>query len=382
MIRVAILTTDSREHYRDYANPRPHFGTAPEALLQGFTKLPEIEVHVVSCLRKPVSSPEKLAANIWYHGLHVPQIGWMKTAYLGCVRAVRKKLKEIRPDIVHGQGTERDCAISAVFSGFSNVLTIHGNMVELARARNARVGSFHWLASCLETFALKRTSGVFCNSIHTEKLVKPRTSKTWSVPNPLRAEFFEKSLPPRRTEQCILLNVGVISANKQQLELLFLAERLHRAGLQFEICFIGYTSTTDPYAAEFLRRVAAAEKEGFARYLGLLTLDDLIVSFDQSSSLIHVPVAEAFGLVVAESLSRNLKFFGSRVGGIPDIVADVDGAELFAPNDWDGLGAAISQWIASGKPQPKCSSELMRQRYHPKEIAQRHVEIYQEVLNK
>jgi hypothetical protein len=77
MIRVALLTTDSREHFKDYANPSPYFGTAPEALIEGFKTMPEeIEVHVISCLQKtPISSPEKLADNIYYHALRVPNIG-------------------------------------------------------------------------------------------------------------------------------------------------------------------------------------------------------------------------------------------------------------------------------------------------------------------
>ena len=64
----------------------------------------------------------------------VPKIGWMRTLFQGCVRATRKKIREIQPDIVHGQGTEADCAMSAVFSGFPNVLTLHGNMRAVARA--------------------------------------------------------------------------------------------------------------------------------------------------------------------------------------------------------------------------------------------------------
>ena len=171
-MKIAILTTDSREHYKDYKNSVPYFGAAPEALLQGFAMMPEIEIHVISCVQQlPPSSPEKLADNIWYHALHVPKIGWMRTLYQGCIRATRKKLREIQPDIVHGQGTERDCAVGAAFSGFPNVITIHGNMRVIARVNRERAFSFIWLAARLEGFTLPRTDGVVCITNHTRDAV-------------------------------------------------------------------------------------------------------------------------------------------------------------------------------------------------------------------
>ena len=87
--------------------PAPWFGTAPEALLQGLASCPDAEVHVVSCIRQRIPSPEKLAPNIFFHSLVVPKAGWMSTLFLGCVLATRKKLEgNLGPDIVHGQGTE------------------------------------------------------------------------------------------------------------------------------------------------------------------------------------------------------------------------------------------------------------------------------------
>src|SRR5208337_5466639 len=126
---------------------------APEALIEGFALTPGLEVHVVSCTRQPMKSPEKLAENIWFHSLHAPKIGWMRTGYQGTIRATRKALRSIGPDIVHGQGTELNCGMDAVRSGFPNVLTIHGNMAEMARLFKARIGSFQWLAARLENFA-------------------------------------------------------------------------------------------------------------------------------------------------------------------------------------------------------------------------------------
>src|ERR1044072_7008483 len=123
-LKIGFLTLDARQAFRQYDKPAPYFGTAPEALLQGFALLPEVEVHVVCCIQKLMVSPEKLAPNVWYHSLLVPKIGWMRTGYQGCIRATRKKIRALQPAIVHGQGTERDCAISATFTGFPNVLTI------------------------------------------------------------------------------------------------------------------------------------------------------------------------------------------------------------------------------------------------------------------
>jgi len=53
-MRIALLTIDSREHFKEYENPQPYFGTAPQALLEGFAQCPEAEIHVISCVRHPL----------------------------------------------------------------------------------------------------------------------------------------------------------------------------------------------------------------------------------------------------------------------------------------------------------------------------------------
>ena len=379
-MKIVQLTTDARDHYKHYDRSVPYFGTAPEALLQGFAALPEVEVHVVSCTHRPMRSPEKLADNIFFHSVVVPRIGWTRTFYQGCIRAVRKKLREIRPDIVHGQGTELDCAISAVFSGYPNVVTIHGNMVQMARLAKGRSRFYLGIAAWLENIALSRTNGVFCNSTFTEALVKPRTSKVWPVPNPVRKNFFELPISNHRRRTQVLLNVGSVSAHKRQVELVELAERLHRQGVKCRFEFVGQIAANDPYGTAFLKKIELAKDKGFAAYRGFMERDDLIKAYDSADALVHVSAAESFGLVVAEALSRNLKFFGSRVGGISDIAENVEGAELFSRDDWTGLGAAIASWVEKGCPQPSTAAATMRKRYRPDQIARRHLEIYEEVL--
>src|ERR1035441_6149142 len=325
-MRIALLTTDGREVWKDYGTPAPHFGTAVEALMQGFARMPGVEVHVVACACARVNAPPKLAANVFFHSLFVPKLGWMRTGYQGCIRAVRNKLREIRPDVVHGQGTERDCAICAVFSGFPNVVTIHGNMAELARQFGERVGSYGWLAAKLETFTLKRTDGVLCNSAYTEQLVQPRARRTWRVANALREMFFAPtpalgagkrctllnvgviSARKRQLEllevahalremffaptpalgagkRCTLLNVGVISARKRQLELLEVARDLRQQGLDCEFQFVGNARPDAGYVSAFLERIKPLEREGLACCVGIKTNTDLVQLFDQAAGM-------------------------------------------------------------------------------------------------
>jgi glycosyltransferase involved in cell wall biosynthesis len=378
-MRIAILTAEKREQYKDYASPTPAFGTAPEALLQGFAAIGGAEIHVLSCTRQPVTAPEKIADNIWYHNLHVPKIGWLRTGYQGCIRAMRKKLREIQPDIVHGQGTEHDNALGAVFSGFPNVVTIHGNMKALAEYYQARFGDYYWLTARLEKLALRRTAGVFCNSAFTENEVAPRARRTWRVPNAVRADFFQPPTAAGRHKN-VVLNLGVVCDYKRQLELLDVAKKLHERGHAVEFWFAGACAVESPYGRTFLEKIKAAETAGYGRYLGLKNVGELVALLDSVPALVHFPLQEAFGLVVAEGLARGLKFFGARLGGVPDIAEGVPGAELFDKDDWPGLTAAISRWLAENHSPFTEAAAFMRMRYAPEVIARRHLEIYHEVL--
>jgi len=380
VIRVAILTTDNREHHRRYGVAEPYFGPAVEAVLDGLSGIPEFEVHVISCTQQPMNAPEKLSANTWFHLLEVPKLGWLRSGYQGCIRAVRRKVRELKPDIVHGQGTERECALCAVFSSFPNVITIHGNMNAVARALRARIASYHWCAALLERFTLPRTLGVFCNSAYTESVVRPVARRTWRVPNAVRREFFETPLSKRATDSGpILLNIGAISPYKRQLKILQLARELRRDGNVFELRFIGAADRSSRYGATFLDQIALAQREGFARHRDTTSLPELIAALDDASALVHAPTEEAFGLVVAEALSRNLKFFGTNIGGVPDIATGVEGAELFSLEDQTALRTAIASWLKKGCARPASAAQEIRSRYHPEVIARRYFKIYREI---
>jgi glycosyltransferase involved in cell wall biosynthesis len=386
MIRLALLSSDSREVTRDYGSSIPAFGTAPEALIEGFSLLPdEVEVHIVSCLqKKPAPSPSRLGPNIYYHGLHVPNIGWLKTGYQGCIRATRHRLHSIKPDLVHGQGTERDCAMCATFSGFPNVLTIHGVMRAIFQVTRSRSFSYYWFAKHLESIALRRTQGVIAISPYVDALVSPFCKQTWFIPNALKLLFFDSTTErPRRPGPARFVNVGVISRRKRQVELLEHLLKLRRE-VPFEFTFIGKTTPGNPYAKRFHEMVQAADATygGFnhCEYLPDEAFRDL---YDDADAMIHFSTEESFGLTFAEALARNLTLFASDVGAIRQIAEGIPICRVFDVDDFNGLMASVRIWIknqSSAGLRDSTPNTVIASRYHPKVIAKQHLEIYRSLI--
>jgi glycosyltransferase involved in cell wall biosynthesis len=379
-MKVAILTTDNRQHGREYHKPAPWFGTAPEALLQGFAQFPEIEVHVISCTQQPmVSSPEKLAGNIFFHSLHVPKIGWMRTLYQGCVRATKKKLREIRPDIVHGQGTERDCALSAVFSGFPNVLTIHGNMRLVAKIERARPFSFWWNAARLETFAIPRSLGVVCITNYTREAVANLAKKTWVVPNAVDASFFDVQPQINLEKPPIILCVGAICVRKNQIEFIRALDPL-AAKRKFQIVFLGAAPREDSYCREFFELAAARP---WCRHFDFVGREEL-KSHLRGTTLLALPSLEDnCPMAVLEAAAANVPVLAAKVGGVPDLIEDGKTGLFCDPLDAASMRGAVEKLLAQTEFASALAKEAKRrakERFHPLVVARRHLEIYREVL--
>ena len=378
-MKVAMLTGDNREAFKDYAATMPYFGTAPEALLQGMAELPELEVHVVTCTQKPMKSPEKLYDNTFFHSLFVPKIGWMRTSYQGCLRTIRRRLKVIKPDIVHGQGTERECAISAVFSKFPNVLTIHGNMRLIAELNQAKPFTFLWLAGQLEKMALPRTRGVISITRYTQEAVRELAPKTWLLPNAVDRAFFD--IQPAPDETRTILCIGAVCYRKNQNEFIRALDSL--AGpAKLKVVFLGQALKEDPYAAEFFDLL---KERPWCEYIGFEGRPAIRERMRRATMLVLPSLEDNCPMVVLEAMAAGLPVIAANVGGVPDLVEDGKNGLMIQQKDQASMRGAVQALLDNpdrARELATTARQQARERYHPLVIARRHVEIYREVLAK
>ena len=353
---------------------------------------PPFEIHVISCTQQIMASPEKLASNIWFHSLYVPKAGWLRSGYLGCALAVRKKLREIKPDLVHAQGTERDCAINAILSPYPKVLTIHGNLRLIKKQVGFKPFSALWFQSFLEGLVVPRFDGVICITNYTREAVEHEVPKTWVVPNAVDPSFLElgqqrfsyggsrPSTLDSRSPCPVILVVASIDERKNQNAFIRALDPLAEK-MSIEVRFFGVCGASD-YAWEFKELIASRP---WCYYGGMIGREELRREFE-TASLLALPTHEDnCPMVVLEAMATGVPVMASKVGGVPDLIDGISTGLFCDPCDPESFSVGVTRLLENRDFADQMAFTAFHEainRFHPKVIAERHLEIYREVLSR
>lgn len=376
-LKIAVITTDGRSLSPKWGTKEPSLGTAAGALLAGFADLDEVEVHVVYCLREKMEQPAEFMPGLHFHQLVVPKWGWMSSLYLGCILAIRKCLAGIKPDLVHGQGTEKECAIAAVFSGYPNVLTIHGNMRVHASRGEHRGRLFYRIAALLEGIALRRTDGVVSISSYTDDLVRPLAARTWLLPNAAQGSYFNAR--PAPASPPVMLFVGGFDERKNPVGFIeACGDLIARQGWTLRLCGGGA-----PDSAYVRRLEQLAAEHPWIDLAGWRSRDELLVEMERASLLVLPTLEDNCPMVVLEAMAVGLPVIASRVGGVPDLIKDGETGMMFDPHDAISMRNVTERMITSTETRERIGRSARAEalvRFHPTVIARRHLGFYREVL--
>jgi glycosyltransferase involved in cell wall biosynthesis len=138
------------------------------------------------------------------------------------------------------------------------------------------------------------------------------------------------------------------------------------ADLPWKCTCVGSLDRAPAFAADLRRRVADAGLEARVHFTGPRTGTALADSYAAADVTVLASRAETYGMVVTESLARELPVIATDVGGVTEALGQgSDGSRpglLVAPEDPAAFGSALRAWLADATLRERLRQAARRRR--------------------
>jgi glycosyltransferase involved in cell wall biosynthesis len=261
---------------------------------------------------------------------------------IGVLWDAYKKIKSLRPDVLHGHGAKG--GVLARLAGSA----LRVNRYCVARLYTAHGGSLHYSrSSLLGQFVLRmeRLQEYLTDALvficeyerdtYTKRVGRPRT-QTRLIYNGISERDFE--LVPTRSDAVHFIYVGMLRDLKGPdlfVDAFAKTERL--IGRPLSALMIGDGPDRDRYREMMVER-------GLGKRIGMLPAMRVQQAFAMSQNLVVPSRAEAMPYIVLEGLGAGKTIIATRVGGIPEALGK-DSEALVAPDNADDLARVMADAI-------------------------------------
>lgn len=362
------------------ASPNVH--PAIEALFQGFEGLDGIEVHVLFGSLTPPPRIRPGQGTVHYHSIPYRRVCWGVSGggFLGRFFSLRNYVKSHSFDLVHAQGSERESAWTAVFSGIPSVITLHGLMGEVVIMKGNRTLWHYWIAALLERVAIKKTDGVVAISPYALRVVLGVTPRARFIPNAVRSEFYLKSREKKGDVPTVLF-VGNLTHVKRPDWFIRAVDALWKESLSFNARMLCMGNPKHPY---FIEVVAMAERLPASQKIDLrFNVTDVAAELDQADILFAPSTWESMGIAVCEAMAKGLCVVGSRIEANIPLLGQGCGVMFSADNFKEAVDSLRS--VILDRELRRQISEKSQERvktYAPDVVAGETADFYREILRR
>ncbi len=379
MLVVDMNDTRSSSHNGDLPKS-PVLHTAIHNILSGLQERDDVEITVLYGRQEIAQGGARVEGSIHYLPvLYKPlPLRGMGGAMLGRTYSLLRKLRELKPDLVHGQGTERESGLVAACCFFPSLITLHGNLSEIAKIMKAKPFSYFWLAAKLERWSLPRVDMVHCLSSHTQQSVASIAEHTRIIPNAVAAPYF---LVDRKvTNHPSVVCMAGISEWKNPQLLIEASDKLHLKYPDTKIHFYGACSPDHPYGRTFLESI---QERAWCVYHGQSSQNTLLDALATATCSVLPSLMENCPLSILESMAAGVPVLGANVGGIPDIIKHNITGLLFDPNCANELADQLIRLHAD----PSLMQQLATagknsaiQRFSIESVSKEHIDMYRQTI--
>lgn len=352
-------------------------------LAHALARRDDVECHVV-CATQGVIERECVHDSLCVHFLPRLPLPRLATARLYDVPRLVRRIRALRPDIVHGQGQTRH-GLAAVRCGLPAVVTPHGVIFVESRLlqRHAldAIGAFkRALMDRNEREVFRRASDMILISPYLREIYGPMLSaRPHAIENPIEPVFFDL---PRAPEPGRLLFAGTVVPRKCVHDLVAALAALDRPDVQLRVA----GPLVDPASVERVRRCAAAG--GITQRVvltGALTQAELLDEFARAEILLLASREETSPLVIAQAMACGLPVVASAAGGVPHMVRDGETALLFPFGETRACAERIRGLLDDPARRARMAAAAQaeaRRRFHPDAVAAQTVAVYREILGR
>jgi len=146
------------------------------------------------------------------------------------------------------------------------------------------------------------------------------------------------------------------------------------------LIFYGGAVQTDPYARAFFDVLA---KSPWCRYVGFADQAGLRTALARATMLVLPSLEDNCPMSVLEAMAAEVPVAAANVGGVPELLTHgIDGL-LFDPCEDNSIRGAIEELLTDSAKAATLATNAKERAlrcFHPRKIAEKHLEIYRQVI--
>jgi glycosyltransferase involved in cell wall biosynthesis len=280
-------------------------------LPEAFTSLGSLEMHWITLsdqVEKQISFP---AHGGTFHVLPTSKTGRASAFYAKDRQKIQTCLEKIRPDVVHGWGTEDVYGWATIVSGFPHLLSMQGIMSHLWL--KGRLHLREHFQALLEMYCLKKAQMVTVESEWGAKILQTRRGNKpiAIVEYGVRESFYEASWRPQK-ENPYAIFIGTLNRQKGIEDLV---KTFARLGGSYRLKVIGTGN------ANYVRKLQKRSTDNI-EWLGAQPIEQVQKEMSGAWCLVLPTRADTSPNVVKEARVIGLPVITTRSGGQSSYVRD------------------------------------------------------------
>jgi len=292
---------------------------------------------------------------------------------------ILREINELKPDLVHFQGTHPLYSFAAVVlkRKYPTLITVHGIMAVEMDFHSEKNFFLRWSSKFLERISLSYLDNIIVVAPQIEAIVKTLTkSRTFMIPNGIDLETIP-NIPALNNSKPFIMYMGVLISRKGIYGLLD-AFSLVKNEIEDICLFIAGSGQEENNLRKTVKRLGLQKD---VKFLGFLK-EEKKYSYLKSSEIVILPsLWESLPITVLEGMGCGKPIIASEVGGIPYLVEDGFNGFLVKPGDVKDLADKIA-FLLKNKPMIEemgVKSGLKAKTFDWTIITDKTLEVYQEV---